>query len=108
MGVMKRNLVFILALFIAVCSQATAKVTVEQLTEPDYVINNGYSEAAAEEVAIMKQRVNGQPSEPLYDNAHSGFVRFWRNLFGDLLDPAQDTDERIHHDIHMSPSPKDL
>lgn len=106
MGVMRRNLL-LLGLFVALCAQANAAVTVEQTTEPEYVINSGYSEAFAEEVLISKQRANGQPSEPLYEKKHNGFTRFWRNIYG-YLEPAYDTDERIHHDIHMSPSWKDL
>ena len=107
MGAMKRNLLLVLALFTFACVQANAAVTVEQLTEPDYVINNGYSEATAEEILLIKNRVNGKPAEPIYDRRYNRFVRFCRNVYG-YLDPAFDTDERIHHDIHMSPSPKDL
>lgn len=107
MGVMKRNLLLVLAISTAICVQANAAITVQEMTEPEYVINNGYSEAAAEQVVIMKNRVAGQPAEPLYQK-HNKFVRFWRNLFGDLIDPAQDTDERIHHDIQMSPNYRDL
>ncbi len=107
MGVMKRNLLLIFALFMAVGLSANATVTVEQLSEPDYVLNSGYSEATAEEVMIAKYRAKGQPSEPVFERKHNAFVRFWRNAYG-ILDPAFDTDERIHHDIHMSPSPKDL
>ena len=107
MGVMKRNLLSILALLTFACAQANAGVTPNQVTEPDYMINSGYSEATAEEVLLIKNRVNGQPAEPIYDRGHNKFVRFWRNVFG-YLDPSCDTDERIHHDIHMSPSPRDL
>ena len=107
MGVMKRILLSIIALFAFVSVQANAATTVEQLTEPDFVINNGYSEAMAEEIMISKNRINGKPSEPLYEKKHGRFVRFCRNLYG-YIDPAQDTDERIHHDIHMSPNVKDL
>lgn len=108
MGVMKRNLLLVLALFAFVCVQANAALTVEQMTEPDYIINNGYSEAVAEEVLLIKNRANGQPAEPLYDRGHNKFVRFCRNVWGNFIDPAQDTDERIHHNIHLSPSPRDL
>ena len=107
MGVMKRNLVLAIALFTCICIQANAGVTVEQLTEPDYVINNGFSEATAEEIMIVKNRVAGKPAEPLYEKQRNGFVRFCRNVFG-YIDPAQDTDERIHHNIHMSPNARDL
>ena len=61
----------------------------------------------AEEIAIMKNRTEGKPAEPLYEKKHGKFVRFWRNVYG-YLDPAQDTDERIHHDVHMSPNVRDL
>lgn len=106
MGVM-RKILLITALFAAFSvSQAQAIVTTEQMTEPDYVINNGYSEAAAEEILLIKNRVNGKPAEPIYERGHNKFVRFCRNVYG-YLDPAQDTDERIHHDIHMSPSARD-
>ena len=107
MGVMRKNLLLVIALFMAICIQTNASVTVEQLTEPDYVINNGLSEATAEEIMIVKNRIAGKPAEPLYEQKHNKFIRFCRNVFG-YIDPAQDTDERIHHDIHMSPSARDL
>ena len=106
MGVMRKSLFLISALFMFLCIQANASVTVEQSTEPDYIINSGYSEATAEEILLVKNRVNGQPAEPIYERGHNKFVRFCRNVLG-YIDPAQDTDERIHHDIHMSPSAKD-
>ena len=104
---MRKVLLSILALCAFTVVQANATTTVEQLTEPDFVINNGYSEAMAEEIAIMKNRTEGKPAEPLYEKKHGKFVRFWRNVYG-YLDPAQDTDERIHHDVHMSPNVRDL
>ncbi|MBR1776805.1 hypothetical protein IJ750_07025 [bacterium] len=104
---MKRNLLLVLALFIAIGIPANAKLTVEESTSPEYLINNGYSEATAEEIMIMKNRINGKPAEPLYDKKSSKFARFWRNVYG-YIDPSIDTDERIHHDIHMSPNYKDL
>ena len=107
MGVMKRNLLSILALLTFACVQANAVVTPDQVTEPDYMINSGFSEATAEEVLLVKNRVNGQPAEPIYNRGHNKFVRFWRNVYG-YLDSSCDTDERIHHDIHQSPSPRDL
>ena len=107
MGVMKKNLLLVMALFTFACIQSNAAITVEQMTEPDYVINNGYSEATAEEIMLIKNRVNGKPAESSSLKSRNKFVRFCRNVYG-YLDPAQDTDERIHHDIHMSPNVKDL
>ena len=107
MDVMKKNLLIVLALLTLTSIQVKASVTVEQMTEPDYVINSGYSEATAEEILLTKNRVNGKPAETLYNN-HNKFVRFCRNVWGNFIDPAQDNDERIHHNIHMSSSPRDL
>ena len=107
MGVMKKNLLLILALFTITCVQSNAAVTVEQVTEPDYIINNGYSETTAEEVMLIKNRVNGKPAESAVLKKRNKFVRFCRNMYG-YLDPAQDTDERIHHDIEPSPNYRDL
>ena len=106
MGVMKRSLL-IMTLFAAVCIQANAGVTVQQATSPEYVINSGYSEATAEEVLIAKNRALGKPAEPLYDRRGNSFTRFWRNVFG-YIDPAVETDRRIHPDINLSPSARDL
>ena len=50
MGVMRRKLFLLLALFTALCINVRADVTPQQLTDPEYIINNGYSEATAEEV----------------------------------------------------------
>ena len=107
MGVMERKLVLSLAMATILCLQSHAAISSNQLTEPDYVINNGYSEATAEEIMLIKNRTNGKPYEPISDKKHNKFVRFCRNVYG-YIDPAQDTDERMHHDVHMSPSVKDL
>lgn len=106
MGVMKRNLLFFAVMF-AVCLQVNASVTTNQLTDPEFMINGGYSEAAAEQVLITKNRLNGKPCEPLYEKNHNKFVKFLKNSYS-YIDPAQDNDERYHHDIKMSPSYTDL
>ena len=104
---MKKNLFIAIVFMTFAFNQANASVTVEQSTEPDYIINNGYSSATAEEITIVKSRIAGKPYEPVSAQSHNKFVRFWRNVYG-YLDPAQDTDERIHHDIHLSPNVRDL
>lgn len=104
---MKRVFLLVVAISTVLCLQSNAAVQTEQLTDSAYMYNGGYSEATAEEVLIAKNRANGKPSEPIYNKSYNKFVRFCRNVYG-YLDPASDTDERIHHDIHMSPSAKDL
>ena len=56
---MRRNLFLVLALFTALCISARADITLEQQTSPEYLINNGYSEAVAEQALMQKNRVAG-------------------------------------------------
>ena len=109
MGVMRRNLLLVLALFSVLCISARAEVTPQQVTDPEYMINGGYSEAAAEEVYIIKNRIDGKPAEPLYQTKTSNnkFVRFLKNCYS-YLDPSQDSEQRYHHDIQQSPHWSDL
>ena len=104
---MRKNLLLVLALFTAICVSVRAEVTPEQLTDPEYMINGGYSEVTAEEVLILKNRANGRPCEPLYEKKQNILVRGWKKFYS-YIDPAQDSDERLHHDIKMSPSFSDL
>ena len=106
MGVMRRNLLF-LALFAAFCIQANATVTVREATEPDYVINSGYSEATAEDVFVQKNRANGKPAEPLYNKKQNVVVKFIKGFYS-YVDPGLDESDRIHHDIKRNPSYTDL
>ena len=106
MEIMKKTLM-ILALLILFCVPVKASVTVEQATSPEYLINSGFSEATAEEVFIEKNRKHGKPVEPLYTKNYDAVINFFRNIYG-YIDPSIDTQERYHHDIHQSPSWKDL
>lgn len=107
MGVMRRNLLLVLALFSLLVIPTMAAVTPEQETSPEYMINYGYSEAAAEQVLIQKNRIEGKACEPLYEKKHNKVVRFLKNCYS-YLDPAQDSEERYHHDIQQSPHYTDL
>ena len=107
MGVMRRNLFLVLALFSALCISARADVTPAQLTDPEYIINGGYSEMAAEEVMISKKRALGEPSEPLYEKQHNKLVRFLKGCYS-YLDPSVDSQEFYHHDMQNAPGFRDL
>lgn len=107
MGVMKRNLFIVLALFMAVSISANAAVTPEQATDPEYVINSGFSEATAEEIMLVKNRTQGKPCEPLYEKKQNKVARWLKTLYSGL-DPAIDSNERLHHDIKLSPAFTDL
>ena len=103
---MKRNLLLLLAVMLLGLN-VNAQVGVNEMTEAEYLINNGYSEATAEEVLIMKNRVTGSPCEPLYNKNQNVLVKYWKKFYS-YIDPAMDNDERYHHDIKMSPEPSDL
>ena len=106
---MKRRFILLSLLLSAVALiPASASVSVEQSTEPEYLINAGYSQMAAEDIFIMKNRANGKPIEPLYDrNDNNVFVKSWKSFWG-YIDPARDEADKIHHDIQPVPSYKDL
>ena len=104
---MKRNLLFAIVLMLFLTNYSFAEVAVEQTTDAEYLINTGYSQAFAEDVFISKNRVNGRPIEALYEASDNKVSNRWRKFFS-YLDPAQDTYDRIHHDIQLKPSFSDL
>ena len=101
----KMSLVFLLILF---CGYVSAAVTTEQLIDPEYMINAGYSESTAEYIFAQKNRVDSKPCEPLYykenNNKFMKFVKF----FISYLDGTVDSSDYLHHDIQTSPSYKDF
>ena len=107
MGVMKKYLIlgFVMTVFTLVPSNAL--VTVEEQTDAEYLINEGYSQATAESVFYAKNRVNGKPIEPLYDKKQNKCYKFLRSIQA-YIDPSIDSVDRIHHEIKMSPSYSDL
>ena len=95
-------------IFLAVLSvPVRASVTVDEVSEPEYLINSGYSQAVAEDVFVTKNRATGKPIEPLYETSSNRYVRWWKTFWA-YLDPARDEVDRIHHDIELTPSYKDL
>ena len=104
---MKRNLLFAIALCIFLVAPTMAAVTVEESTDAEYLINAGYSQLTAEDVFILKNRVNGKPIEPLYEKSQNRFVKACKKLRA-YIDPGMDEPDRLHHDIKPSPSFTDL
>ena len=104
---MRRNLFLVLALFTALCLGARADITPAQQTDAEYLINNGYSEAGAEQVLIQKNRIAGEPVEPLYEKKHNKFVRFLQNCYS-YLDPAVESGRFLREDTKFDPTFEDL
>lgn len=107
MGAMKRNLLFAIALMAFITVPAMADVTIEESTDTEYLINSGYSQSMAEDVFMLKNRVSGKPAEPLYEKSQNVFVRGWKKFYA-YLDPAQENEDKLHHEIKLSPSYTDL
>ena len=108
MGVMRREFIFGLVLGAFLTVPAMAAITTEEITDAEYLINSGFSEAFAEDVFMQKNRIAGKAVEPLYEKSQNKFVRFCRRFYA-YLDPAQDNyEERLHHNIKLSPSATDL
>ena len=108
MGVMKKEfLLSILLLSAMVTLPSTASVTVEQASDAEYMMNQGYSQLVAEDVFMVKNRATGAPVEPLYNKNQNVLVKGWKAFWG-YLDPARDEFDRLHHDIKPSPSFSDL
>lgn len=104
---MKRNLVLLCLAAMFAIIPASALVTTEQTTDAEYLMNQGYSQVAAEDVFILKNRATGKPVEPLYSKDQNVLVRGWKAFWG-YVDPARDEFDRIHHDIKLSPAFSDL
>lgn len=105
---MKRSLLYLTILGVLITIPANSAVTVEEMTDAEYVINAGYSQAVAEDIFIQKNRATGKAIEPLYEKSQNKFIKACRKLYA-YIDPAVDNpDERLHHDIKRSPSASDL
>lgn len=105
---MNRKIILLsLMLSFAAMIPAIAEVTPEQMTDPEYVVNQGYSRLMAEDVYVVKNRATGKPIEPLYNKNQNILIKGWKALWG-YIDPANDRYDRIHHNIKPSPSVSDL
>ena len=107
MGVMRRKLLFAMALSAFMVMPSMAAVTIEESTDAEYLINQGFSQSAAEDVFIQKNRATGKPIEPLYEKSQNRFVKFCKAVYA-YIDPAQEEYDKLHHDVKLSPSYSDL
>ena len=104
---MNKNLLLVVALCAFAVAPSIASVTLEESTDAEYLYNQGYSQLTVEDVFMLKNRVNGQPIEPLYEKSQNKFVRACRKLYASL-DPGLDEPDRLHHDVSPSPALSDL
>jgi len=89
---------------------ANAAVSVDEMTNPAAIKNNGYSAQMADAVSVSKSRANNEEfytADEEAFNKQNKFVRFWRKLYV-YTDPAAEDYSFYHHDTDTTPSYKDL
>lgn len=100
----------LIAIAATIPAVAHAAISVDEMTNPTAVRNNGYSAQMADAISVTKARAN---SEEFYTNDEEAFrkqnkfVRFWRKLYV-YTDPAAEDYSFFHHDTNTSPTYKDL
>ena len=105
---MKKLLLIAIAALIP--SIAQAAVSVDQVTNPEVMLNNGYSKQTSDIVNISKARATGQEYYTNDEKAfqkQNRFVRFWRKLYV-YTDPAAEDYSFYHHNTDTTPSYTDL
>ena len=107
MGAMKKYLILCFVMTALSVVPSIASVTVEEQTDAEYLINEGYSQLTAEDVFVSKNRATGKPIEPLYNKKHQKCIKFFKTIYG-YIDPSIDEADRLHHNIKPSPSYSDL
>lgn len=100
----------LIAIAATIPAMAQAAVSVDQVTNPAVLRNNGYSAQTADAVQITKARATGEEyyvkDEADYRKQNK-FVRFWRKLYV-YTDPAAEDYSFYHHDTDTAPSYTDL
>lgn len=108
MGVMKK---FVLLAVFALLSTGVsmAEITPDEMLDPNYIMNNGYSITTAADALILQSRANGVEPINIEDKPYykSPFVKAVRSVFI-YLDPALEDNGRYHHDIKFTPTIHDL
>ena len=109
MDIMKRRFILLSLVSMMAVVPAMASIGADQFSDPEFMVNQGYSQQVAEDAFVQKNRATGQPIEPLYNSSRNRniFVKGWKAFWG-YLDPARDEADRIHHDISPTPSFRDL
>ena len=88
---------------------AKAAFTPDEMNDPSFMMNAGFSEMTAADVVIQQSRYNGVPAPNIEDKSYYNkpFIKAIRNVFI-YLDPAMENNYRYHHDIKLTPVPYEL
>lgn len=105
-----RKFVLIVSLLL-ISQQICHSVLIEQeMCEPQYLINNGYSTEMAEMVNYQKSRSMAEEVnsiKPVPRSKRNKFALFWRRCL-EYIDPALDDDSFYKHDIITEPKVEDF
>lgn len=100
----------LIAVVAAIPTMVSAAISVDELTNPAALKNNGYSVQTTDAVNIQKARANNEEYYTADEEAfrrQNKFVRFWRKLYV-YTDPAAEDYSLYHHDTKTTPSYTDL
>ncbi|MBQ8668724.1 hypothetical protein IJ472_03010 [bacterium] len=100
----------LIAIAATIPAMAQAAVSVDQATQTEVLLNNGFSKQTADMVNISKSRATGREYYSDDERAfqkQNKFVRFWRKLYV-YADPAAEDYSYYHHSTDTTPSYTDL
>ncbi len=103
---MKKLFLIALLTVISVQLQSGAAVTVDQLTSPTYMHNNGYSDITTDKMTVQKARAQGVEYYTAKEKKAKK-CQFIKRFFT-YTDPSLDDQSFFHHDIKANPSYSDL
>lgn len=105
-----RKELLIIGILAFVTLPACAELTTADTSSPDYLINGGYSSVASEMAQRSKGFVNGVPYTSEAERKYQERP-IWEKVMiktHQYIDPADDQDTFMNHDIQIAPSVNDL
>jgi len=105
-----KKLILTLFCLLLVPNSCGAIITDREMTEPQQIINAGFSADMADMVQLEKARSTStefNSIKPQKRCNRTAFGRFWRRCL-EYIDPALDDDSFYYHDIKMEPQMSDL
>ena len=100
----------LIAIAATIPAMAQAAISVDQVTNKEVMINNGYSQQTVDIVNVGKARATGQEYYTADEKAYqkqNKFLKFWRKLYV-YTDPAAEDYSFYHHQTTTTPSYTDL
>ena len=100
----------LIAMLATIPAVAQATISVDQASNPEVLINNGFSKQTADIVSVGKARATGRAYYTEDEKAfqkQNKIVKFWRKLYV-YTDPAAEDYSFYHHDTKTTPSYTDL